>query len=167
MSDLLPTSFVGTTMAGVQAENGQFRVYYQGKDYELYEMRLNSPDSTEYSLRKLTTVAPAARINTPIAACAWQTLGEVRVFDANLYVSSDICPRDRYAFITSLPPVGCKRLCTTLKVAGARVPPWVLQLRTAPACMGKSHLESHTGSGSSLQMLPRVSRKLIILGQSG
>ncbi|KAG1745155.1 hypothetical protein EDB19DRAFT_1692683 [Suillus lakei] len=81
MSNLLPVNFVGTTMAGVQNEDGRFRVYYQSKDYQIYEMTLNNPKSTDYTLLKLTTPAlPAARINTPIAAVAWNNLQEIRVY---------------------------------------------------------------------------------------
>jgi hypothetical protein len=40
MSNILPTSFLGASMAGVQADDGQFRIYYQGKDYKIYEMAL-------------------------------------------------------------------------------------------------------------------------------
>ncbi|KAG1871743.1 hypothetical protein DFJ58DRAFT_762177 [Suillus subalutaceus] len=81
ISDLLPTNFVGTTMAGVQNEDGRFRVYFQNKDYHIYEMSLNDPKSTTYDLRQLTTsTMPAARINTPIAAVAWHDLQQIRVY---------------------------------------------------------------------------------------
>jgi hypothetical protein len=69
-------------MAGVQNEDGKFRIYFQNKDYQIYEMSLNDPKSTTHVLRKLTTSEmPAARINTPIAAVAWHNLQQVRVFD--------------------------------------------------------------------------------------
>ncbi|KAG0708557.1 hypothetical protein DFH29DRAFT_794947 [Suillus ampliporus] len=81
MSNLLPTNFVGTTMAGVQNEDGKFRIYFQNKDYQIYEMSLDDPMSTKYTLFKLTTSAmPAARINTPIAAVAWEHLHQIRVY---------------------------------------------------------------------------------------
>ncbi|KAG1895503.1 uncharacterized protein F5891DRAFT_660541 [Suillus fuscotomentosus] len=81
MSDLLPTHFVGTTMNAVQNDEGKFRVYFQNKDYQIYEMSLNDPKSTAYTLLKLTNSnIPAARINTPIAAVASNDLEEIRVF---------------------------------------------------------------------------------------
>jgi len=84
MSDLLPTSFVGTTGAAVQSTNGNFRVYFQNKDYQIYQMILADPTSTIYTIQKLTTSPiPAARINTPIAAVSWNELNEVQVFDAS------------------------------------------------------------------------------------
>jgi len=67
-------------MAGVQVENGQFRIYYQGKDYKIYEMQLDDPDSTRHKLLGLSGSIPAARINTPIAACAWDDLRQIRVY---------------------------------------------------------------------------------------
>ncbi|KAG0708518.1 hypothetical protein DFH29DRAFT_794890 [Suillus ampliporus] len=80
-SDLLPTNFVGTTMAAVQNEDGKFCIYFQNKDYQIYQMTLNDPRSRTYTLLKLTTSAlPAARINTPIAAVAWKNLQEIRVY---------------------------------------------------------------------------------------
>ncbi|KAG1727778.1 uncharacterized protein EDB91DRAFT_1060953 [Suillus paluster] len=80
-SDLLPTNFVGTTMAGVQNEDGKFRIYFQNKDYQIYQMSLNDPRSRAYTLLKLTTtIVPPARINTPIAAVAWKNLQEIRVY---------------------------------------------------------------------------------------
>ncbi|KAG2122350.1 hypothetical protein DEU56DRAFT_832402 [Suillus clintonianus] len=85
-SDLLPTNFVGTTMAGVQNEDGKFRVYYQNKEYQICEMQLDDPNSTTYKTLKLTTGnMPAARINTPIAAVAWDNLRQIRVY----YVTVD------------------------------------------------------------------------------
>jgi hypothetical protein len=82
MSDLLPTDFVGTTMAGVQNEDGKFRIYFQNKDYQICEMSLNNPNSTSHTILKLTTAAmPAARINTPIAAVSWDNLRQVRAVD--------------------------------------------------------------------------------------
>ncbi|KAG2155189.1 uncharacterized protein EDB93DRAFT_1247682 [Suillus bovinus] len=81
MSDLLPTSFVGTTMSAVQHDDGKLRVYFQNKDYQIYEMSLNDPKSTSYTLLKLTNSnIPAARINTPIAAVASNDLQEIRIF---------------------------------------------------------------------------------------
>ncbi|KAG2121609.1 hypothetical protein DEU56DRAFT_894628 [Suillus clintonianus] len=81
MSDLLPTNFVGTTMCAAQNDDGKFRVYFQNKDYQIYEMSLNDPKSTTYTLLKLTNSnMPAARINTPIAAVACKDLQEIRVF---------------------------------------------------------------------------------------
>ncbi|KAG1792790.1 uncharacterized protein HD556DRAFT_541636 [Suillus plorans] len=81
MSDLLPTHFVGTTMNAVQNDEGKFRVYFQNKDYQIYEMSLNDPKSTVYTLLKLTNSnIPAARINTPIAAVASNDLEEIHVF---------------------------------------------------------------------------------------
>ncbi|KAG1760232.1 hypothetical protein EDD22DRAFT_88685 [Suillus occidentalis] len=80
-SDLLPTDFVGTTMAGVQNEDGKFRIYFQNKDYQICEMSLNDPHSTSHTILKLTTAAmPAARINTPIAAVSWDNLRQIRVY---------------------------------------------------------------------------------------
>jgi hypothetical protein len=84
MSDLLPTSFVGTTGAAVQSTSGNFRVYFQNKDYQIYQMILADPTSTIYTIQKLTnSPIPAARINTPIAAVSWNELNEVQVFDAS------------------------------------------------------------------------------------
>jgi hypothetical protein len=81
MSDLLPTSFVGTTGAAVQSTNGNFRVYFQNKDYQIYQMILADPTSTIYTIQKLTnSPIPAARINTPIAAVSWNELNEIRVY---------------------------------------------------------------------------------------
>ncbi|KAG1781930.1 hypothetical protein EV702DRAFT_494055 [Suillus placidus] len=81
MSDLLPTNFVGTTMCAAQDDDGKFRVYFQNKDYQIYEMSLDDPKSTTYTLLKLTNDRmPAARINTPIAAVACNKLQEIRVF---------------------------------------------------------------------------------------
>lgn len=81
MSDLLPTNFIGTTMCAVQSDDGKFRIYFQNKDYQIYEMSLNDPKSTTYTLLKLTNDrVPAARINTPIAAVACNNLQEIRVF---------------------------------------------------------------------------------------
>lgn len=78
MSDLLPTNFVGTTMCAAQNDDGKFRVYFQNKDYQIYEMSLNDPKSTTYTLLRLTTDhMPAARINTPIATVAANDLQEV------------------------------------------------------------------------------------------
>ncbi|KAG1878914.1 hypothetical protein F4604DRAFT_1679785 [Suillus subluteus] len=70
MSDLLPINFVGTAAAVVQsASNGSCRVYFQNKDYQLYEIVLSDPTSTTYVLGNLTaTPFPTPRINTPIAA---------------------------------------------------------------------------------------------------
>lgn len=80
-SDLLPTNFVGTTMCAVQNDDGKFRVYFQNKDYQMYEMSLNDPKSTSYTLLRLTDERmPAARINTPIAAVAAHNLQEIRVY---------------------------------------------------------------------------------------
>lgn len=80
-SDLLPTDFVGTTMAGVQNEDGKFRIYFQNKDYQICEMSLNDPQSTSHTILKLTTAdMPAARINTPIAAVSWDNLRQIRVY---------------------------------------------------------------------------------------
>ncbi|OJA19281.1 hypothetical protein AZE42_04500 [Rhizopogon vesiculosus] len=79
-SRILPSNFIGTTMAGVQVEDGQFRIYYQGKDYKLYEMQLDNPDDTQYSLFNLSDFTPDARINTPIAAFAWNGLQDIRVY---------------------------------------------------------------------------------------
>ncbi|KAG2122349.1 hypothetical protein DEU56DRAFT_75717 [Suillus clintonianus] len=85
-SDLLPTNFVGTTMAGVQNEDGKFRIYFQNKEYQICEMSLDDPNSTTHTILKLTTSAmPAARINTPIAAGAWDNLREIRVY----YITAD------------------------------------------------------------------------------
>ncbi|KAG0703805.1 hypothetical protein DFH29DRAFT_419126 [Suillus ampliporus] len=81
MSDLLPTNFVGTTMCATQNEDGKFRVYFQNKDYQIFEMSLNDPKTTVHTLVKLTTSGmPAARINTPIAAVACKDLQEIRVY---------------------------------------------------------------------------------------
>lgn len=81
MSDLLPTNFVGTTMCAAQNDDGKFRVYFQNKDYQIYEMSLNDPKSTTYTLVRLTTDhMPAARINTPIATVAANDLQEIRVY---------------------------------------------------------------------------------------
>jgi hypothetical protein len=78
MSDLLPTNFVGTAMCAAQNDDGKFRVYFQNKDYQIYEMSLNDPKSTTYTLLKLTNDhMPAARINTPIAAVACNNLQDV------------------------------------------------------------------------------------------
>ncbi|KAG1742374.1 uncharacterized protein EDB91DRAFT_1052118 [Suillus paluster] len=80
-SDLLPINFVGTAMAAVQNEDGKFRIYFQNKDYQIFEMSLNDPKSTVHTLVKLTTSGmPAARINTPIAAVACKDLREIRVY---------------------------------------------------------------------------------------
>ncbi|KAG2129860.1 uncharacterized protein EDB93DRAFT_1095153 [Suillus bovinus] len=80
-SDLLPTDFVGTTMAGVQNEDGKFRIYFQNKDYQICEMSFNDPNSTSYTIPKLTTATmPVARINTPIAAVSWDNLRQIRVY---------------------------------------------------------------------------------------
>jgi hypothetical protein len=68
-------------MCAVQNDDGKFRVYFQNKDYQyqIYEMSLNDPNSTSYTLLKLTNSnMPAARINTPIAAVACDNLQEVR-----------------------------------------------------------------------------------------
>ncbi|KAG2360561.1 hypothetical protein BDR07DRAFT_1486881 [Suillus spraguei] len=68
-------------MAGVQNEDGKFRIYFQNKDYQICEMALNDPNSTSYNIVKLTTAAvPAARINTPIAAVSWDNLRQIRVY---------------------------------------------------------------------------------------
>ncbi|KAG1760233.1 hypothetical protein EDD22DRAFT_751641, partial [Suillus occidentalis] len=57
------------------------RVYFQNEDYQIYEMTLNDPKSTAYTLLKLTTsTMPAARIDTPIAAVAWKNLQQIRVY---------------------------------------------------------------------------------------
>ncbi|KAG1878917.1 hypothetical protein F4604DRAFT_580278 [Suillus subluteus] len=80
-SNLLPTDFVGTTMAGVQNEDGKFRIYFQNKDYQICEMSLNDPNSTSHTILKLTTATiPTARINTPIAALSWDNLRQIRVY---------------------------------------------------------------------------------------
>ncbi|KAG0703804.1 hypothetical protein DFH29DRAFT_998241 [Suillus ampliporus] len=81
MSDLLPTNFVGTTMCATQNEDGKFRVYFQNKDYQIFEMSLNDPKTTVHTLVKLTTSGmPAARINTPIAAVSCKNFREIRVY---------------------------------------------------------------------------------------
>ncbi|KAG1847876.1 hypothetical protein DFJ58DRAFT_705243 [Suillus subalutaceus] len=87
MSDLLPTNFVGTAAAAVQsATTGSCRVYFQNKDYQIYEMALSDPTSTTYSLGNLTSIPfPAGRINTPIAAVSWNNLSEIRVY----YITAD------------------------------------------------------------------------------
>lgn len=101
MSDLLPINFVGTTMSAVQNNtDGKFRVYFQNKDYQIYEMSLNDPKSTEHTLLKLTNDhLPAARINTPIAAVACNNLQEIRVFyiTANSRVQ-EICYSQRHGW---------------------------------------------------------------------
>ncbi|KAG1734585.1 hypothetical protein EDB19DRAFT_1141409 [Suillus lakei] len=100
MSDLLPTNFVGTTMCAVQNDDGKMRVYFQNKDYQIYEMMLNDPKSTTYTLLKLTNSnMPAARINTPIAAMASNNLQEIRVY----YITVDshvqeICHTQRHGW---------------------------------------------------------------------
>ncbi|KAG2153152.1 hypothetical protein DEU56DRAFT_773366 [Suillus clintonianus] len=68
-------------MAGVQNEDGKFRIYFQNKDYQICEMSLNDPNNTTHTILKLTTGAmPAARINTPIAAVSWDNLRQIRVY---------------------------------------------------------------------------------------
>lgn len=101
MSDLLPTNFVGTTMCAVQNDSdGKFRVYFQNKDYQIYEMSMNDPKSTTHTLLKLTNDhMPPARINTPIAAVACNNLQEIRVFyiTANSRVQ-EICYSQRHGW---------------------------------------------------------------------
>ncbi|KAG2155190.1 uncharacterized protein EDB93DRAFT_1101782 [Suillus bovinus] len=81
MSDLLPTNFIGTTMSALQHDDGKLCVYFQNKDYQIYEMLLNDLKSTSYTLLKLTNSnIPAACINTPIAAVASNNLQEIRVY---------------------------------------------------------------------------------------
>ncbi|KAG2063018.1 hypothetical protein BDR04DRAFT_1146375 [Suillus decipiens] len=78
-SDILPTNFVGTTMTGVQNEDGKFRIYFQNKDYQICEMSLDDPNSTSHNIRNLTTATgSAARINTPIAAVSWDNFRQVQ-----------------------------------------------------------------------------------------
>jgi hypothetical protein len=86
-------------MAGVQADDGQFRIYYQGKDYKIYEMVLLQAGSTKSQIRDLSTSMPVpARINTPIAAFQWNSLQCVRIFKFRRHVHSDrmIDPRLLY-----------------------------------------------------------------------
>lgn len=101
MSDLLPINFVGTTMCAVQNDSdGKFRVYFQNKDYQIYEMSMNDPKSTTHTLLKLTNDhMPPARINTPIAAVACNNLQEIRVFyiTANSRVQ-EICYSQRHGW---------------------------------------------------------------------
>jgi hypothetical protein len=127
MPDLLPTNFVGATMAGVQNEDGRFQVYFQNKEYQIYEMSLDDPKSTDYTLGKLTTsIIPAARINTPIAAVAWKNLQQVRFFNA---IPSVFCiisfslHHDRSACITSLSIVRCRRWSIPKTVVGKKAQP--------------------------------------------
>ncbi|OJA17651.1 hypothetical protein AZE42_10800 [Rhizopogon vesiculosus] len=146
-SDLLPTNFVGDN---------------HGKGYKLYEMQLDNPDKTQYSLFNLSDFTPAARINMPIAAYAWNGLQDVREFDASIYV-----PRRqiRVYYITATSKV--REIVYSAQVVGSKAPPWAPQSRTAAARMLKSEracLRQRSGSGSSLQRLPRLSPKLISLG---
>jgi hypothetical protein len=69
-------------LSSVQNDSdGKLRIYFQNKDYQIYEMSLNDPKSTTHTLQKLTNEhLPAARINTPIAAVACNNLQEIRVF---------------------------------------------------------------------------------------
>ncbi|KAG1856043.1 hypothetical protein DFJ58DRAFT_659578 [Suillus subalutaceus] len=93
MSDLLPTNFVGTASAAVQSTDGNCRVYFQHKDYNIYQMMLTDPTSTSYSLQNLiNSPMPAARINTPIAAISWNELQEIRVY----YITTDSQVQEMY-----------------------------------------------------------------------
>ncbi|KAJ8588303.1 hypothetical protein M405DRAFT_819930 [Rhizopogon salebrosus TDB-379] len=68
-------------MAGVQADDGQFLIYYQGKDYKIYKMALLQAGSTKSQIRDLSTSMPVpARIITPIAAFQWNSLQCIRVY---------------------------------------------------------------------------------------
>lgn len=167
MSDLLPTDLFWTTIAGVQNEDGNFRVYFQNEDHQIYEMTLNDTKSTIYTLLKLTTsTMPAARIDTPIAAVAWKNLQQVWPFNANpsYIVIMFSFHHDRSVCITSLSIIGCRNLPILKTVVGKKARPWAPRLRTAPVCMRRTDLPLSpcSGSGSSHPLLPRLLLKLLI-----